>query len=93
MAQKRKRPQTTPAKQPANHPTPEARKSNETRLDAVYRQVREILTSARDRAWQAVNSAMVDGYWEVGRIIIEEAGPVVAADHQARGESPEDERS
>ena len=32
------------------------------RLDVVYQQVREILASARDRAWQAINTAMVDAY-------------------------------
>src|SRR5262249_40744804 len=72
MAKKRKQPQKTPAQSPANRPTPRTRKSTETRLDAVYRQVRDILASARDRAWQAANTAMVQAYWEIGRIIVEE---------------------
>src|SRR5205823_5529667 len=41
-------------------------------LDAVYAQVRQILSEARTRAWQAVNTAMVTAYWEVGRTIVEE---------------------
>ena len=42
------------------------------RLDTLYRQVREILAAARNRAWQAVNTAMVEAYWDVGRVIVEE---------------------
>ena len=38
----------------------------------LYQQVREILSSARDTAWRAVNTAMVSAYWEVGRAIVEE---------------------
>jgi predicted nuclease of restriction endonuclease-like (RecB) superfamily len=41
-------------------------------VDRVYQQVRNILHSARARAWQAVNHAMVTAYWEVGRAIVEE---------------------
>jgi predicted nuclease of restriction endonuclease-like (RecB) superfamily len=41
-------------------------------LDAVYSQVKQILDQARHRAWQAVNTAMVTAYWEVGRTIVEE---------------------
>src|SRR5574337_1112648 len=41
-------------------------------FENVYRRVREVLTQARDRALQAVNTAMVASYWEVGRIMVEE---------------------
>jgi predicted nuclease of restriction endonuclease-like (RecB) superfamily len=41
-------------------------------LDAIYPQIRQILSEARTRAWQAVNTAMVTAYWEVGRVIVEE---------------------
>ena len=44
----------------------------DARLDMLFGQVREILASARDRAWQAVNTVMVDAYWEVGRVIVED---------------------
>lgn len=40
-------------------------------LDGAYGRIRTVLTEARDRAWQAINSAMVAAYWEVGRIIVE----------------------
>jgi predicted nuclease of restriction endonuclease-like (RecB) superfamily len=41
-------------------------------LDALYLRIHEILTAARNRAWQAVNSVMVEAYWEVGRVIVEQ---------------------
>jgi hypothetical protein len=41
-------------------------------LDVIFERVKAILAEARARAWQAVNSAMVVSYWEIGRIIIEE---------------------
>jgi predicted nuclease of restriction endonuclease-like (RecB) superfamily len=64
----RKTPVRTPASRlKASKPTPA-----QSRLDMLYGQVREILTSARGRAWQAVNSTMVEAYWEIGRVIIEE---------------------
>ena len=41
-------------------------------LDVIFDRVKAILADARAKAWQAVNSAMVVSYWEIGRIIIEE---------------------
>jgi hypothetical protein len=41
-------------------------------LDHVYGRIKDVLTQARSRAWQAVNAAMVMSYWEVGRIMVEE---------------------
>lgn len=38
----------------------------------VHNRVRRILTLARSRAWQAVNTEMVTAYWEIGRAIAEE---------------------
>jgi hypothetical protein len=38
----------------------------------LYRQIRDVLTQARARAWQAVNSEMAACYWEIGRLILEE---------------------
>ena len=46
--------------------------ATDLRLETLYGQVREILTAARDQAWQAVNTAMVEAYWEVGRAIVED---------------------
>ena len=41
-------------------------------IEQIYQRIKEVLTNARSRAWQAVNTAMVASYWEIGRIIIEE---------------------
>ena len=32
----------------------------------VYDSIKEILTSAREKAYKAVNFAMVEAYWNVG---------------------------
>ena len=45
---------------------------NHDGLEQIYQRVLEVLTEARGRAWQVVNSVMVASYWEVGRIIFEE---------------------
>jgi len=71
MAKKRNPPKKT-VKPPSTRPKPVNRAAVDARLDALYHQVREILDSARSRAWQAVNTAMVESYWEVGRVIVEE---------------------
>jgi predicted nuclease of restriction endonuclease-like (RecB) superfamily len=42
------------------------------RLDPLYRQVHAILTAARNRAWQATNTIMVEAYWEIGRVVVQE---------------------
>jgi len=41
-------------------------------LDHAYGRIKDVLTQARSRAWQAVNAAMVTSCWEVGRIMVEE---------------------
>ena len=38
----------------------------------LYNQIRDILTQARSRVYQAVNSEMVASYWAIGRILVEE---------------------
>lgn len=42
--------------------------------DGFYRQIASILVAARERAYAAVNFAMVEAYWEIGRSIVEEQG-------------------
>ena len=37
----------------------------------VYDSIKEILTSAREKAYKAVNFAMVEAYWNVGKLIVE----------------------
>ena len=38
---------------------------------SIYRSIKEILTSAREKAYKAVNFAMVEAYWNVGKLIVE----------------------
>ena len=47
-------------------------KKESDKLDVLFERVKSILSEARDRAWKAVNSAMVVSYWEIGHIIIDE---------------------
>jgi len=37
----------------------------------LYREVRAVLDEARASAYRAVNTAMVQSYWQVGRLIVE----------------------
>lgn len=39
--------------------------------EPLYREIRAVLESARSGAYRAVNSAMVQAYWNVGRLIVE----------------------
>lgn len=39
--------------------------------EPLYREIRAVLESARSGAYRAVNAAMVQGYWHVGRLIVE----------------------
>ena len=39
--------------------------------NAVYNNIRTVLVTARQKAYSAVNSAMVEAYWEIGRQIME----------------------
>jgi predicted nuclease of restriction endonuclease-like (RecB) superfamily len=72
MAKKRNPPKKPAAKSPASRPKARGATAADSRIDTLFRQVRKILAAARDRAWQAVNTAMVEAYWEVGRVIVEE---------------------
>ena len=40
-------------------------------LDGLYASIRNILASARQRAYSAVNFAMVESYWLIGQQIVE----------------------
>jgi len=41
-------------------------------VDATYRSIKAILEKARKSAYRAVNFAMVQAYWNVGRVIVED---------------------
>jgi predicted nuclease of restriction endonuclease-like (RecB) superfamily len=72
MAKKRNPPNKPPTNPPVHRSDATEQNADERRLDALHRQVREILAAARERAWQAVNTVMVDAYWDVGRAIVED---------------------
>ncbi len=40
----------------------------------LYEEVKSILELARSRAYAAVNFAMVEAYWHIGRLIVERQG-------------------
>ena len=63
--------------------------TSETSANAIYRQIRKVLTQARSRAWQAVNTAMVTAYWNVGRLIVEEEQRGEARADYGKGLIPE----
>ena len=39
--------------------------------EALYSDIRTVLELARSSAYRAVNTAMVQAYWQVGRLIVE----------------------
>jgi len=39
---------------------------------SLYLKIKEVLESARSSAYRAVNSAMVQAYWNIGKLIVEE---------------------
>ena len=44
----------------------------QSRIDTTYQSIKEILEKARNSAYRSVNYAMVQAYWHIGRVIIEE---------------------
>lgn len=42
--------------------------------EGFYQEVSSILSAARNKAYAAVNFAMVEAYWEIGRSIVEQQG-------------------
>lgn len=41
-------------------------------VDVTYQSIREILEKARSTAYRTINYAMVQAYWQVGKVIVEE---------------------
>lgn len=41
-------------------------------IESLYKEVKEIIEEARNTIYKAANSAMVQAYWSIGRIIVEE---------------------
>lgn len=42
--------------------------------EGFYEQISSILSTARDKAYTAVNFAMVEAYWKIGKSIVEQQG-------------------
>ena len=49
-----------------------ATRTKSSATDRIYRSIAEILETARATAYRAVNQVMVQAYWQIGRIIVEE---------------------
>ncbi len=41
-------------------------------INHLYTSIREVLLTGRDHAYKAVNFAMVQSYWQIGKLITEE---------------------
>jgi len=46
--------------------------SKDKAITDVYHQIQDVLAHARSQTYHAVNIAMVQAYWNIGRIIVEE---------------------
>ena len=42
--------------------------------DNFYNDIKDILVAARNKVYQTANFAMVEAYWNIGKIIIDEQG-------------------
>ncbi len=49
---------------PSEPPTPD--------IETLYADIRQILLQARENAYRAVNAEMVQAYWQIGRVIVEQ---------------------
>jgi len=65
-----KRKTRTPAAKPKSQAL--AKRADPAGADAAYRTIAEILQTARGAAYRAVNEVMVQAYWQIGRVIVEE---------------------
>jgi predicted nuclease of restriction endonuclease-like (RecB) superfamily len=57
---------------------------NESVDTSLYEEVKSVLELARSRAYAAVNFAMVEAYWHVGRLIVERQGGEERAEYGKR---------
>lgn len=56
--------------------------------EGFYKQVSSILNAARDKAYTAVNFAMVEAYWEIGKSIVDEQAERSAPSMERRCSRP-----
>ena len=47
-------------------------KLQKTNIESAYGSIKSILENARSKAYRAINFAMVEAYWNIGRVIVEE---------------------
>ena len=50
----------------------------------LYSAIRQVLATARQSAYKAVNFAMVQAYWNIGRLIVEDEQKGKSAQNTAR---------
>ena len=48
----------------------ETRLTQQAKINTAYQNIRDILEEARSTAYRSVNFAMVQAYWQIGRIIV-----------------------
>lgn len=41
-------------------------------IENLYKEVKQVIEESRDTAYRAVNFAMVQAYWSIGKLIVEE---------------------
>ena len=46
-------------------------KTPDVQIEELYNAVKEIISQSRNRAYSAVNAAMVSAYWSIGQLIVE----------------------
>jgi len=56
----------------ASYDTAKPKQKKFKTVESIYSRVRDILEAARGGAYRAVNFAMVQAYWHIGRVIVEE---------------------
>lgn len=55
-----------------------------TEYESIYGEVKEILTAARNKVYQVANFAMVEAYWNIGKVIVEKQGGKETAEYGSR---------
>jgi predicted nuclease of restriction endonuclease-like (RecB) superfamily len=61
-----------PTKKPPASQLPATQRSNEMSQGALYEDIRRLLVAAKIQVRQTVNTVMVQTYWQVGRLIVEQ---------------------
>ncbi|MGI6507911.1 MAG: DUF1016 N-terminal domain-containing protein [Saccharofermentanales bacterium] len=52
--------------------------------ESIYCEVKEILTTARNKVYRAASFAMVEAYWNIGKAIVEKQGGKETAEYDSR---------